>query len=45
MKKNILMRTNFLVCLIIVAGFLGTAILSYRTKYSASLQNLSLIPL
>ena len=40
MKKNILMRTNFLVCLIIVAGFLGTAILSYRTNYSASLQSI-----
>lgn len=40
MKKNILMRTNFLVCLIIVAGFLGTAVLSYRTNYSASLQSI-----
>lgn len=40
MKKNILMRTNLLVCLIIIVGFLLTAVLSYRANYSASLQNI-----
>lgn len=40
MKKNILLRTNLLVCLITIAGFLMTAILSYRSNYSASLQNI-----
>lgn len=40
MKKNILMHTNVLVCLVIVVGFLLTALLSYRANYSASLQNI-----
>ena len=40
MKKNILLRTNVLVCLIIVAGFLVTAVLSYRANYSTSLENI-----
>lgn len=40
MKKNILMRTNLLVCLVIIIGFLLTAVLSYRANYSASLENI-----
>ncbi|WP_130861999.1 sensor domain-containing diguanylate cyclase [Bacilliculturomica massiliensis] len=40
MKKNILFRTNALICLIIIAGFLVTAVLSYRANYSASLENI-----
>ena len=40
MKKNILLRTNILVCLIIVAGFLVTAVLSYQANYSASIENI-----
>lgn len=40
MKKNILLRTNLLVCLIIIIGFLLTATLSYHANYSASLQNI-----
>ena len=40
MKKNILLRTNFLVCFIIIAGFLTTAALSYKANYSASLENI-----
>lgn len=39
-KKNILLQTNFLICIVIIAGFLLTAILSYRTNYSASLVNI-----
>ena len=40
MKKNILMQTNLLVCLVIVVGFLLTAALSYRANYSASLESI-----
>ena len=40
MKKNILIRTNFLVCLIIIIGFLMTAFLSYQMNYTASLDNI-----
>ena len=40
MKKNILLQTNLRVCLVIAAGFLLTATLSYRANYSASLQNI-----
>lgn len=39
-KKNILVRTNVLICLIIIVGFLVTAVLSYRANYSASLENI-----
>ena len=41
-KKNILIKTNILVCLIILAGFLLTAILSYRANYSSALENVEL---
>lgn len=40
MKKNILLRTNAMICAIIVAGFLLTALLSYRANYAASLQSI-----
>ncbi len=40
MKKNILLRTNLLICVVIIAGFLMTAVLSYRANYSASLENI-----
>ena len=40
MKKNILLRTNLLVCLIILIGFSLTALLSYRANYSTSLVNI-----
>lgn len=43
MKKNILLRTNILICLIIAVGFLLTAVLSYRVNYSASLINIEQI--
>ena len=40
MKKNILMRTNLMICAVIVVGCLLTAVLSYRANYTASLQNI-----
>lgn len=40
MKKNILLRTNLLVCLLIMIGFLLTAVLSYQANYSAAIQNI-----
>lgn len=40
MKKNILMQTNLLVCVVIIVGFLLTALLSYRSNFSASLDNI-----
>lgn len=40
MKNKILARTNALICAVIVAGFLITTVLSYRSNYSASLQNI-----
>lgn len=39
MKKNIVLRTNIMICLIILAGFLLTAVLSYRVNYKASVEN------
>ena len=42
-KKNILIKTNILVCLISLAGFLLTAILSYRANYSSALENVEQI--
>ena len=40
MKKNILMRTNILVCIVIIIGFTTTAVLSYQANYTASVQNI-----
>lgn len=42
-KNHILLRTNTLVCLIIIVGFLFTSILSYRANYSTSLKNIEQI--
>lgn len=43
MKKNILTRTNFFVCLILIIGFSLTAAVSYKANYSASLTNIEQI--
>lgn len=40
MKNRILLRTNVLICLILIVGFALTAILSCRANYSASLENI-----
>ena len=40
MKQGILIRTNILVCLIIIGGFAVTSVLSYQANYGASLQNI-----
>lgn len=40
MKDRILLKTNLLVCLVIVVGFLLTAMLSYQANYSASIENI-----
>lgn len=40
MKKNILFKTNILICVILIVGFLLTAVLSYRANYSASLESI-----
>lgn len=40
MKKNILLRTNLFICLVIITGFLLTAVLSYRASYISSLENI-----
>lgn len=40
MKKNILVRTNILICAVIIAGFILTAALSYRANYSASIESI-----
>ncbi|MBC3515905.1 GGDEF domain-containing protein [Neobittarella massiliensis] len=39
-KKSMLLRTNLLVCLVILVGFAVTAALSYRTNYGASIQHI-----
>lgn len=40
MKKNILARTNLLICLIIIVGFFLTAALGYRANYNSSLKSI-----
>lgn len=39
-KKNILLRTNAIICLIIILGFMVTAMLSYKANYQASIENI-----
>ena len=39
-QKNILMRTNLLVCAIIIVGFLLASVLSYRANFSTSLESI-----
>lgn len=40
MKDRILLKTNVMVCLVIVIGFFLTAVLSYRSNFSAALENI-----
>ena len=40
MKNRILLRTNLFVCIVVIVGFLLTAILSYRSNYSSSINNI-----
>lgn len=40
MKKNILLRTNLLVCIVIALGFLLTSILSYKNNYKESMKDI-----
>lgn len=40
MKKNILLRTNLMVCIVIIIGFCLTAGLSYQANFDASLQSI-----
>lgn len=40
MKKHILLKTNVLVCLIIVIGFCVTAVLGYESNYTSSLESI-----
>lgn len=40
MKKNILLRTNLMVCVVIIIGFCLTAVLSYQANFDASLQSI-----
>lgn len=40
MKKNILLRTNLMVCIVIIIGFCLTAVLSYQANFDASLQSI-----
>lgn len=40
MRNNKLFRTNLLVSIILIVGFIFTAILSYRANYQASLVNI-----
>jgi diguanylate cyclase (GGDEF)-like protein len=39
LKKNILVQTNVLVCVVVVIGFFLTALLSYRANLSTSLKS------
>ena len=40
MKRNILVQTNLLVCVVIIIGFLITAVLAYRANINVSLENI-----
>lgn len=40
MKKNILLRTNCLVCVVIILGFLLTAVFSYNANYTKSMDDI-----
>ena len=39
-KKNILFRTNALICLVIIVGFLITMVLSRQVNYSSAIENI-----
>lgn len=40
MRRNILLKTNALICVVVVIGFLITAILSYQANYSESVKSI-----
>lgn len=40
MKKNILFKTNLMICIILIIGFLMTAVLGYRANYQEALLNI-----
>ena len=40
MKNRILLKTNLFVCIVVIVGFLLTAILSYRSNYSSSINSI-----
>lgn len=40
MKNHILFKTNVIICLAIVVGFVITAVLSYRANYDSSLESI-----
>ena len=40
MKKRILLKTNLLICMIVIIGFALTAVLSYRANYSSSIEKI-----
>ena len=40
MRGRILLKTNLMLCFVIVVGFLLTAVLSYRSNYSSSVKNI-----
>ena len=44
MKDRILLQTNLWVCLVIIVGFLMTALLGYQANYSASIESPHLPP-
>lgn len=39
-NKNKLLRTNLLISIILIAGFVTTAVFSYRANYQVSLNNI-----
>lgn len=40
MKDRVVLKTNLLICIIIVVGFLLTALLSYKANYSESIKSM-----
>lgn len=43
MKKHILVRTNLIICLIVLVGFAAVAVLSYRANYESSVADIEQI--
>lgn len=44
-KPRLLIRTNLLVCAVILAGFLATSMLSYQANYNVSIRNIEQVSL
>lgn len=40
MKRKILLKTNLVICAVVVIGFILTALLSYQANYSQSIENI-----